>query len=88
MTSDDIWFKFLRVANWSVLITALSIFFIFDRTVPVTKSIKQAVYLGKWLEELSPCESKISCKCWLGVNLFVGVGWRSLDGVVSAGTVD
>jgi hypothetical protein len=25
MTSDDIWIKFLRVANWGVLITALSI---------------------------------------------------------------
>jgi hypothetical protein len=33
MTSDDIWIKFLRVANWGVLIMALSIFFIFDRKV-------------------------------------------------------
>jgi hypothetical protein len=33
MTYDHIWIKFLRVANWSLLIMAISIFFIFDRTV-------------------------------------------------------
>jgi hypothetical protein len=40
MTSDDISIKFLRVANLSVLITALSIFFIFDRTVSQDRRLR------------------------------------------------
>jgi hypothetical protein len=33
MTSDDIWIKFLSIANWNVNHGPLDFFFIFDRSV-------------------------------------------------------
>jgi hypothetical protein len=43
MTSDDIWITFLRVANWSVLLTDLWIFFIFDRMVLLNTFLSKTI---------------------------------------------